>query len=135
MRLTIIVALTTLLPLSQAFAHSRKDAELLDDSSAALATSHPDLSQRLKRFAVREIGEKESAGRIEMEPQSEDVQLLKNCAAALRPSRPELSKGLEGLAAREEHERRQERSSSRERSRRLREPIPSQTQPIPGMGY
>jgi hypothetical protein len=90
------------------FAHGKmgkKHMKVISDSAAALSTSNPDLSSRLKELASREGAAKESKeARVSAADEEKDVQTLRDAAAALKVSRPDLAKGLEKCAAMEQKE-------------------------------
>lgn len=118
-----VLVISALLPAAQAFAdkgeHSKKDIKLLNDSSAALASINPGLSEKLQKYASKESTEMESreaekaeAGKGE-KSEKKDIKMLRDAAKALKPSRPDLAKGLDRYAAKEQKEQREE-SSGRE---------------------
>lgn len=88
---------------SPAFAgqeHSRKEIRLINDSAAALQSTHPELSSKLKGYAAQEKGESD---RVETD-RPEDIQMLRDSAAALESVKPSLARGLRRLASKEETE-------------------------------
>ena len=104
-----LIAAALLLPAAQALAdggeHSKKEIKLLKDSAAALSSTNPDLSKRLKTYASKEAGEKEETKGQEAETSDkDDINMLKEASSALKTSRPDLSKGLQKFAAKEERE-------------------------------
>jgi hypothetical protein len=110
MKLIPIVALALALAPSHALArgaeHGKRDIKLLNDAAAALSASHPDLSTRLKDYALREAGETEESGAGAAGARDKDVQLLKDSAAALDSSDQKLAKGLKKFARKESREAR-----------------------------
>jgi hypothetical protein len=97
------------------FAHGKgmmgkKHVKLLNDSAAALSTSNPDLSSRLKEMASKEGSAKEGKAKVSKAAQESaadedrDVQTLKDAASALKTSRPDLAKGLEKFSKMEARE-------------------------------
>ncbi len=145
-------ALALLVPASQGLAdgheHSKKSIKLLEDSAAALSSSNPDLSSRLKEYSARESRERESSESEQGEKnESQDIRMLREAAEALKTTRPDLSKWLKRYASQEEREERgelRERSApsgGQERSRGETQPetrpdaAPQQQQGAPGGGY
>ncbi len=97
------------------FAHGKmgkKNVKVISDSAAALATSNPDLSSRLKELASREGAAKEKSDAATDE--DEDVQTLKDAAQALKTKRPDLAKGLERCAKMEAKERSPKKGAGKE---------------------
>lgn len=109
-----LFAVALLLPAAQAFAdggreHGKKEIKLLNDSAAALSSTHPDLSKRLKQYASKESGEKEENESEQAETSAkDDINMLRESADALEKSRPDLCKGLNQYAKKEERERRED---------------------------
>ncbi len=110
MKATFAVAVTVLALGLAAYAgaaeHSKKDIKMLNHAAAALQSTNPDLSARLKQYAVKESGEKEEGGResSEMGQSQDDIQMLRDSAAALETSNPRLSKDLQKFADKEARE-------------------------------
>ena len=84
--------------------HMKKDIKLLNDSAAALESTNPDLSSKLKDLAVREEAVKETKTEESVGQDQADVQIIKDSANALRGSRPDLAKGLDRFAIKESRE-------------------------------
>lgn len=99
--LAAVLALAAL-PAFAGHEHSRKEIRLLNDSAAALQSTHPELSSKLKSYASIEKGESDRS----VTDRPEDIQMLRDCAAALESKKPSLARDLRRLASKEEGERR-----------------------------
>jgi len=92
--------------------HHEAFVKLLNDSAAALQSSHPDLAAGLTKFSNEEANEKEEKGeKKELEGKEEDemhehraahLKLLRDSAAALKASHPDLAADLTKKADRNE---------------------------------
>ena len=92
-------------PFSCADEHNKQDIQNLKDAAAALKATHPDLGDKLSKYADKEAGEK---GEVEEKKEREDersgVGLVNEAAAALETSNPELSGALKKYAGKEAEE-------------------------------
>ncbi|HTL48976.1 MAG TPA: hypothetical protein VL688_13020 [Verrucomicrobiae bacterium] len=87
---------------SYAHDHTAQEIQTLKDGAAALQSTNPELSGRLKEFANAEANER--GEEEEDEEADQNVALLNDAAAALQGSNTQLAEALKAYAAKESQE-------------------------------
>jgi hypothetical protein len=85
--------------LAQAHGHGKQDIKLMREAAAALETTSPDLSARLKDCA--DGATKKGTPSMTEQAELREADLFRDSAAALKDSRPDLSKRLNRVADKE----------------------------------
>jgi len=126
MKIAILAVCAVLVASAPAFArHSEKSLKVLRDSAAALQQDHPDLAQKLLRYADEESAEKESVAEESERQGGHELTAVKQAADALQESRPDLAKGLRRFAKQEVREQKRGWTQRSEHSENVREGAPT----------